>query len=232
MMTKIFRQNPTGYELLFSKLPEAFGYAESSNPGIAENVILAKQFYDHLIEELKAYLVSEIKERFVLPQTADNIQQVSLASIITDWCESLDSKVFEQLFPDGTNKCLDLFKNITNDEDAFITRLAKLATDLRIEDWDSAAIDRFFTNIDKYKKTASEFVSEDVPEHVQGTSSYQISYVDSNGVTVTKRFDKVEVSGRSKLLYNQIMAALDAMGHSISEQEKRQILMEVLKKLC
>ena len=232
MMTKIFRQNPTGYELLFSKLPEAFGYAESSNPGIAENVILAKQFYDHLIEELKAYLVSKIKERFVLPQTADNIQQMSLASIITDWCESLDSKVFEQLFPDGTNKCLDLFKNITNDEDAFITRLAKLATDLRIEDWDSAAIDRFFTNIDKYKKTASEFVSEDVPEHVQGTSSYQISYVDSNGVTVTKRFDKVEVSGRSKLLYNQIMAALDAMGHSISEQEKRQILMEVLKKLC
>ena len=75
-------------------------------------------------------------------------------------------------------------------------------------------------------------MSEDVPEHVQGTSSYQISYVDSNGVTVTKRFDKVEVSGRSKLLYNQIMAALDAMGHSISEQEKRQILMEVLKKLC
>ena len=43
---------------------------------------------------------------------------------------------------------------------------------------------------------------------------------------------RIGVGSFSKLLYNQIMAALDAMGHSISEQEKRQILMEVLKKLC
>ena len=34
------------------------------------------------------------------------------------------------------------------------------------------------------------------------------------------------------LLFNQITASLDAMGHAISEQEKRQVLMEVLKKLC
>ncbi|MGM9929325.1 MAG: hypothetical protein ACI35P_15385 [Bacillus sp. (in: firmicutes)] len=231
-MTKAFRQNPSGYELIFSKLPEAFGYAESSNPGIAENVILAKQFYDHLIDDLKMFLITKIKETFILPQATANIGQMSLASVITDWCESLDPKVFEQLFPDGTNKCLDLFRNITNDEDAFVTRLAKIATDLRIEDWDSAVIDRFFNSLEKYKKTAAEFVSEDVSEHIQGTNSYQISYVNSNGTTVTKRFDKVEVSGRSKLLYNQIMASLDAMGHSISEQEKRQILMEVLKKLC
>lgn len=232
MMTKILRQNPNGYELIFSKLPEVFGYDGNSNPDIAEDVNVVKQFYDHLIGELKVYLISEIKERFALAQSADNIQKMSLASIITDWCESLDSKVFEQLFPDGTNKCLDLFKNITNDEDAFITRLAKLATDLRIEDWDSATINRFFSNVDKYKKTASEFVSEEVVKDIQGISSYQISYVDSTGATVTKRFDKIEVSSRSKLLYNQIMASLDAMGRSISEQEKRQILMEVLKELC
>ena len=49
---------------------------------------------------------------------------------------------------------------------------------------------------------------------------------------MTKRFDKVDVSARGKLLYNQITAAIDSMGHSISEQEKRQILMEVLKNLC
>ena len=102
-----------------------------------------------------------------------------------------------------------IFKNITNDEDAFITRLAKLATDLRIEDWDSAAIDRFFTNIDKYKKTASEFVSEDVPEHVQGTSSYQISYVDSNGVTVNIEQSSFTINGILStvcFLYNEQIA--------------------------
>ena len=35
-------------------------------------------------------------------------------------CEQLDSRVFEQLFTDGTDRCLNLFKNITNDEVDFI----------------------------------------------------------------------------------------------------------------
>jgi hypothetical protein len=49
---------------------------------------------------------------------------------------------------------------------------------------------------------------------------------------VTKRFDRVEDTGKGKLLYNQVTAALDSMGRAISNQEKRQILMEILKNLC
>lgn len=58
--------------------------------------------------------------------------------------------------------------------------------------------------------------------------AYLITFADEKGVHTTRRFDKVEVSARGKLLFNQITASLEAMGHSISEQEKRQILMEVL----
>lgn len=231
-MVKLLRQNTGSYELLFAKLPDAFGYAESSNPGIAENIALAKLFYDQLIDNLRGHLIGEVKKIFALPQSTSKIEKMSLTSIITDWCESLDHRVFEQLFTDGTNKCLELFKNITNDEDAFITRLAKMATGLRIEDWDSNTVESFITTVNRYKKTASEFVSQNINEETNNTSSYQITFVDEAGSTVTKRFDKVESSGRGKLLYNQIIASLDAMGHSISEQEKRQILMEVLKKLC
>ena len=46
---------------------------------------------------------------------------------------------------------------------------------------------------------------------------------------VTKRFEHVENTGKGKLLHNQVTAALDSMGRSISTQEKRQILMEILK---
>ena len=34
------------------------------------------------------------------------------------------------------------------------------------------------------------------------------------------------------LLHNQISKALDAMGQAIPEQEKRQILVDILEKLC
>ena len=136
------------------------------------------------------------------------------------------------MFQDGTDRFLQHLKTITNDEDSFITRLAKLATGLRIEDWDATTSEKYFSAIESYKKTAKEFHSSVVAETINATSSYQIVFADEEGQSTTRRFDKIEVSARGKLLFNQITASLDAMGHSISEQEKRQILMEVLKKLC
>ena len=47
-----------------------------------------------------------------------------------------------------------------------------------------------------------------------------------------ERFDKVETSKRGKLLYNAIESAITGMGQAISEQEKRQVLMDVLRELC
>ena len=159
---------------------------------------------------------------------------MSLASVIKDWCESLDQKVFEQLFSDGTDKCLALFKTVSNDDQTTIVRAAKMATGLRTEDWDDHTYKVFTNALKRYKETAEAFVSKpDVAvEKESETKNYELTYIDDAGVAVTKRFEKVDVSKRAMLLMNDITAALDRMGHSISEQEKRQVLMEVLKSLC
>lgn len=231
-MLKLLKQNVSGNELLFEKLPKIFGFVDFQE-SLADNVKLAKEFYDGYLSEAKKVLSKEVKETFVLPKDQDNVNKMSLSSIIKDWCESLEQTVFEQLFTDGTEKCLGLFKIITNDNDFTITRLAKLATDLRIEDWDERVKELFSSNIRKYKQTAEEYHSlEEHIAHDQGTSAYQISFAGENGEVVTKRFDRVEGTGKGKLLHNQVTAALDSMGRSISDQEKRQILMEILKKLC
>ena len=174
-----------------------------------------------------------MKEIYVLPKDKVKVNRMSLSSVIRDWCESLDPTVFEQLFTDGTEKCLGLFKSITNDDDLTISRLAKLATDLRIEDWDEKVSELFIKNVKGYKETAEAHHSEtkDVMDS-QNTSTYQITFLDDNGTAVTKRFNRVEETKKGKFLNNQITAALDSMGRSISDQEKRQILVEVLKTLC
>lgn len=231
-MIRALRQNLSSYELLFSKIPSGFGYSTEFNYGVIENISAAKKCYDNLLFELKNWLIVETKKLFIIPANQRAASRMSLASVISDWCESLDHKVFEQLFPDGTDKCLGLFKTVTNDEDSFILRLAKLATDLRIEDWDSNTSELYLKVLERYKDTATKFVSDAVPHDVETTSTYQVTFVDDNGAAVTKRFDKVEFSSRGKLLYNQITSSLDAMGHALSEQEKRQIIMEILKKLC
>ena len=148
---------------------------------------------------------------------------MSLPSVIMDWCEQLDSRVFEQLFTDGTDRCLNLFKNITNDEVDFIKNLSRLATDLRIEDWTEETFNTFKMVIEKYKKTAESFTSGDDEIDADSTAnSYQVSFVSEDGSVVTKRFERTETTNRGELLLNQIQASLDSMGQSISEQEKRQ----------
>lgn len=229
---RMLKQNMGGHEMLFEKLPEAFGYADQFNLGLAENISAAKAYYDDALNVLKNTLIKNVKEIFTMPGKESSLEMTSLYSVITDWCESLDPKVFEQLFPDGTEKCLGLFKTITHDEEVFIARLAKAITDLRLEDWDEATISRFVDNLKQFKQTAEQYHSESAQESEVATNSYQITFVDEVGQAVTKRFDRIEYSKRGKLLFNAITADIESMGHAISEQEKRQILIEVLKKMC
>ena len=182
---------------------------------------------------MKKSLKNEIKNIFILQELSPQVHRMSLSSVIKDWCESIDQGAFDQLFTDGTDRCLGLFKNVSNDDDTTVSRLAKLSTELRLEDWDDKIRDLFLQNIRMYKETAENYhkAQEKHTESVE-TSAYQISFTDDNGKMITKRFDHVENTGKGKLLYNQVTAALDSMGRSISMQEKRQILMEVLKSIC
>lgn len=227
---RMLKQNIGGHELLFQKLPEVFGYNAEFNIGLWENIKAAKTFYDDRIHNLRLILIEKVKEIFAVNKNI--VQYSSLSSIIKDWCETIDSNAFNQLFADGTEKCLGLFKTISNDEETFISRLAKTITDLRLDDWDDSKVSEFLSKLAEHKKTAEEFHAVDSSEENGIVDSYQIAFIDENGLTTTKRFERTEETKRGKLLFNAITADLESMGHSISEQEKRQILMEILKKLC
>ena len=75
--------------------------------------------------------------------------------MMKEWSDSLDRKIFEQFFEDGTNKFLQLLLGAGNDEEQFITQLAKLATGLRLEDWDDKTITAYYATIAQYIQTAN-----------------------------------------------------------------------------
>ena len=228
---KLLHQNTSSSDLLFKKLPEAVDY-HGDYADAATDIIDAKGFFDGLLTELKQELISKTKAAFLPENDKKASKKTTLTDAAKDWCNRLDPKSFEQLFSDGTDRFLQHLRSMTNDEDLFITRLAKLATGLRLEDWDNKTVKQYIDALARFMKTAKDFHSSVVAETINDTSSYQVTFADEEGTSTTRRFDKVEVSARGKLLFNQITASLEAMGHSISEQEKRQILMEVLKKLC
>ena len=156
---------------------------------------------------------------------------MSLTSTVQEWCDSLNPSVFNHIFADGTDKCLALFRTVTNDEDSFIVRLAKASTGLRIEDWDDSTFNTFTRKLKQYRQTAQSYEGETVQENADSSNS-KVTFVNADGSATTKSFERVAYSNRGKLLYNQITQSLDSMGHALSEQEKRQIIMEILQKLC
>ena len=230
-LIRLLKQNIGSYELLFERLPAEF--SENGDVGsVSVTINLAKEYYDTALDKLVDTLIQDIKGIFAGRDAETLHERSSLTSVIKDWCESLDSSVFDQLFENGAERCLRLLRESDNDEKGFVGKLAKTVTDLRIEDWNDRTAEQFIERLKEYKKTAEEFSGEAGAESFAETNSYALTYIDDTGNTVTKRFDKVEQSRRGKLLMNALLADIDSMGHAISEQEKRQILMEVLKKMC
>lgn len=230
-MIKLLKQNLSGDELLFKRLPKVFGY-EDFNVELVDDIEQAKIYYDSIMTDLKTELIRETKQIFSIDTNRSELNRASLSSIIKDWCETLNPLVFEQLFENGTHKCLELFNETTNDEEVFIEILAREATDLRVEDWNDRTLAGFSEKLKMYKETAEKFKVDESNNDDDATSTYEIKFRSENGLSEIKRFDRVETSKRGNLLYNSILSELDSMGYSISEQEKRQILMDILKKIC
>lgn len=227
----LLKQSLGSHEILFAELPNAFGYADQVSAGLAENIAAAKQYFDNCITRAKEDLSKIVKNIFATEQNIHHLQKMSLASVVQDWCDTLDPQVFEQLFADGTEKCLGLFQSATADEGMLIARLAKATTGLRLEDWDDATCTVFSAALEQCRKTAESYHREDTTTIEGSTDGYQISYLGKEGQVITKRFEHTEISSRARLLLNTIVDEIDSMGRSISEQEKRQVLMEVLKNM-
>ena len=233
-ITKVLKKNFGSHELLFKKIPDILKSTASDE--LVQTINSYKQTYDNLIVVLEKKLVEVTKDMFSTEKNQTILSKVSLTSVIKDWCETLDATVFDELFSDGTDKCLALFRTITNDEIDFVKKLAQLGTDLRIEDWDDKTIERFVETIKKWKETAEShhsFIDEAGETfNQQEANTYELIFVDDMGKAIKKRFKKVDSTKRGQLLRNQISSAVDAMGQAISNQEKRQILMEILKSMC
>ena len=232
-MLSSLRIGTDAQNLLFKQLVKDFSYS-NFDIKLVEDIKNSKDFFDNLLFNIKKKIIKEVKILF-LEKDEKNIEKYTLFFIIKQWLKSLKEDIYTQTFVNGTDRCLFLFKNITEDEELFINKLSKLVTDLNIEDWNQTTYMQFKNNLIIYKETAESYVEEnkkaDNYEENLEENQYKISFFDESEKLLVKKFKKIEKSPRAKLLYNSIEAQLEAMGQSLSEQEKRQVLIEILCKL-
>lgn len=216
--------------LLFNQIKLLFE-EENCDHNLVEKVRETKTFFDNILYELQNFLIEKTKEIFYLKTSRVSLD-VSLTLIITTWLNSLSSDIFEHLFSNGTEKFLLLCKNENKNERTFISALAQSTTGLRLEDWNEKTIEVFLERLHEYKETAENYIPHNISQNLESNPSYELRITMDDGQQIIKRFDKISETVRGKLLHNKILSELEAMGLSISEQEKRQVLINILKDLC
>ncbi len=215
-------------EYLFVKILEIFN-VNSLDGNIVQNLEVIKCFLDTAKDNLVKNLIIDVRELFLNKQ----LEKATLHSIMKDWYENLQESTRNHLYSAGEERILSLIQSMNNDEKLFIEKLAKGVTGLRIEDWDENAISSFLQEMKVFKQTVQEqdhnFITMD--ESSNG-DLYRLIFVDKDRNETMKTFSKTKYSPRAKLLFNDLAATLEEHGEAITENEKRQVLMDIIEKLC
>ncbi len=218
------KQTGNAREYLMDTLVRMYG----NNPSIelAEQIATSKSIFDRGNDDLQHYVIQTLIASF------SGICEISLFSAMTEWYAKLKVETTQHLFANNENTILHLISTITNDEITFAEQMAKTITGLRLNDWNHATAQKFAAQLSSFKTTVEEY---DVnAENIQGTATQQftMTMTDENGVERKRSFERVERSKRANLLYQDITAAINEMGQAITEQEKRQVLIDILSQLC
>lgn len=216
-------------EYLFSRLLWVFDIQEF-NIQIVNEIINTKSYIEGIKKELVNNLIDDLKKVFGGKKFAEGS---TLSSLVVDWVDSLNAEVHSHVFSNSEKTLLTICSNITPDCEKFIEDLARPATDLRIDDWGEITIDCFVQVINDFVTTVNAY--NERTQQLFGaavTGSYKISYVDDDGNETFKTYDKTEITSHAKLLYNDIEAMLtEEYGGSLSSDEKRQVLIDIIGKL-
>jgi len=217
--------DPNAREYLFEKVFSIFNLKDF-NLVVVDAIRRTKQIYDDAKVSLLSTLCSDVKSMF-----SQHGSKASVCSAAKDWYETLNENTLNHLFADNESRILEVFQSVTTNDSQFIERLGKVTCSLRLDDWNAKTIPLFLEYLKQFKETVDSFNKQSSQSSIS-SDEYRITFVDETGKEITKSFAKVDYSSRAKLLLNAVANAIDEMGESISEQEKRQVLIDMLEKLC
>ena len=244
-------------EIFFEKLPFVFGNGQSAEDfDFFENVANAKIFFDSVLDNFESKIVEEIKNVF------DTNAERSLKNLIADFCQKLNLQTENHVFENGAHSLLRIYKSAGNDEKKIVMEMSKVLTGLSIDDWNDESVTMFFERLSELNGTLLDFDNRSVDKrnmsafrqaqcladntenpvaaNVDGAASeynsaanYEIRFAQSGTENAkSKSFKKIECSRRAVLLEEEIWRTIEEMGQSVTDAEKRQVLVSLLEKLC
>ena len=211
-------------KLLIEEIPSIFGETCDSN-ALIDALKNEKDACDSFLRGCAEELARALMALFDPGAHED----ASLSSVLRDWVDAHPA-IRTNVYSGINNQLLQVVTTATGDNFVTVSKIAKAATALRIDDWNDERFDDFLRIIQGMKDEVESSADETGVEDESACVS--IRFADESGVLKEKTFAAVVPSSRAKLLKTGLLTCLDEMGGALSPEEKRQVVFDVLRGLC
>ena len=205
---------------LFKELLELFEVDKYID--VLKNIKNIKIYLDNYSNLYELEIIKITKAIFDKEYTGSFIQAMKI------WSDNLAEEQKIHLYDNTTNRVLGYVVDSKGDsENRAITKLAIILTGLNIGDWNDYTLNEYVESLEKSIDTVVSYViANELDERaISNNDNVRIILNDKD-----KRFDIEEISIIGNSVLNNIEEALDEVAESISDNEKRSILIKMLEK--
>lgn len=204
-------------EFIYQIIPKTFETDDYEL--VVEKIKETKTTFDNFMNEYETYLITTTKSSF-------NSQfQGSLYSLLKEWSRKHQLENLPLIYNFQTKAFVEYVLDLTTHNDNEIIReISKLVTGYYVDDWQSM-------DIEKYKENLQSIINEINKVNIRNIDTSNKITLVYNNEKIEKYFSvEEEISSLGSTLKNNIEEILSEYGESLTEHEKVNILIDIIKK--
>ena len=207
-------------ELLFDRIPQSLETDDYEK--VVSLLTHAVKEMDQKLEELSRKVGDSIRKEFHAAPSD------SLKACLMEWYQKQSVAAKQYLLSTNISRMMSYLESLeTNDEDEIVKNIAKIVSDMYLEDWNDRAYEEFKEELHQIRLEVEQI--QDKKKERDAKSCFILQGAD--GKEITKYFDAVEKDSTSVYLQNMIEEALDDFGDTLEMNQKVAVLVQTIEKL-
>lgn len=207
-------------ELLFERLPECLGGSDYAGTirGLSHVMKLLEEKKNCLIREIAVCIKKEFGAK----------EEESLRGCFTEWYDRWGKNAKNHVLTASIQGFLNYIENIsTNDEDVITERIAKIVSDLYLDDWSDSTPEQFIAELHAIREEVEIAGAKETD--VEAGNCIILKSADGNEM---QRFYDADTSDSTSLYFkNMLEEAIEDFGSTLEVNQKVAILVQTLEEL-
>lgn len=213
----LLRPDLNNNEFIFSTIKDIFE-TESYDVVCAELTNM-KNFFESFLNTYRDDIINKTKD------VIQKKYKGSLATLLNEWYDENSVKISKSVFDIKTKTLMDYISEMTtHDDNVIINKVCKIVTGFYIEDWKIDDINNYLAELNEIKKKVENTIIR--------TEEIQTITLMSGDKKIEKTISSdIEISALGSTMKNNIEEIIEEYGNSLNEEEKINILLDIIKKI-